>query len=175
MNAAAAYTDAKTKENICELASDTTPDCDLILCRMILLTPEDETERDIITAPKGTRLPVTPKFKIHRRRRAMPGTWVRASARPDRPGPPGLGSLGLENRRIRRLLGTLPGLTMVDLFAGYDWGRNIVSSCSRTNIFDKRNQLSRFFVCGSNCETNEFIHIVPGRPRTIGIRAGAKF
>jgi hypothetical protein len=44
-----------------------------------------------------------------------------------------------------------------------------------TNVFDKRNELSRFFVCGANCETNEFLHIVPGRPRTIGLRLGAKF
>jgi len=44
-----------------------------------------------------------------------------------------------------------------------------------TNIFDKRNQLSRFIICGANCSSEQFLHIVPGRPRTIGIRAGVKF
>jgi len=39
------------------------------------------------------------------------------------------------------------------------------------NLFDKRNDLSRFVNCGSCTRTV----VVPGRPRTIGIRAGIKF
>src|SRR6476659_7164783 len=64
LTAAAAYTDAKTKGNICDTAADTTPNCDLILTPDDPATSEDETERDSITTPDGTRLPVTPKFKI---------------------------------------------------------------------------------------------------------------
>ena len=63
---------------------------------------------------------------------------------------------------------------MVDLFAGYDW-RNMSFELFATNIFDKRNQLSKFTICGSNCDADAFIHVVPGRPRTIGVRAGMKF
>ena len=72
------------------------------------------------------------------------------------------------------VLKTLPAYTIVDLFAGYDW-RNMSFEVFGTNIFDKRNQLSRFIICGANCSSEEFLHIVPGRPRTIGIRAGMKF
>ena len=72
------------------------------------------------------------------------------------------------------VLGNLPASTLVDLFASYSW-RNMSFEAFATNVFDKRNQLSRFTICGSICGTAEFIHIVPGRPRTFGLRAGARF
>ena len=174
LNAAAAYTDAKLKENICDLASDPTPNCDLIITPDDPTTPdEDETETDFIVAPKGTRLPVTPKFKMSATARYA---WDMGPGRAH-------GQIALVHQgKARAALGTaeqnvtgnLPGFTLVDLFAGYDWSRYSVELFA-TNVFDKRNQLSRFFVCGANCETNEFLHIVPGRPRTIGLRAGVKF
>ncbi len=173
LNAAAAYTDAKLKENICDVASDPTPNCDLVLVPDDPLTPEDETETDFIVAPKGTRLPVTPKFKFSATARY---TWDMGSGRAH-------GQIGLVHQgKARAALGTaeqavtgnLPGSTLVDLFAGYNWS-NYSLELFATNVFDKRNQLSRFFVCGANCETNEFLHIVPGRPRTIGLRGGVKF
>ncbi len=40
------------------------------------------------------------------------------------------------------------------------------------NAFDERGQLSRFQECGS-CSQRPYI--VPINPRTIGVRAGAKF
>ena len=64
LNAAAAYTNARVHGNACDVASDTTPDCDMILVEDDPTTAENEEERDIITAPSGRRLPVTPKFKI---------------------------------------------------------------------------------------------------------------
>jgi outer membrane receptor protein involved in Fe transport len=66
--------------------------------------------------------------------------------------------------------GDLPASTLVDLFAGYNWGKYSVEVYG-TNIFDNRNQLSRFTPCGA-CT---YVLIVPGRPRTIGFRAGMKF
>jgi iron complex outermembrane receptor protein len=173
LNAAAAYTDAKLKENICDLASDPEPDCDLILVPDDPETPEDETETDFIVAPKGTRLPVTPKFKFSATARYA---WDVGPGRAH-------GQIGLVYQGKARaalgsaeqaVTGNLPGYALVDLFAGYDWSKYSVELFA-TNVFDKRNQLSRFFVCGGNCETNEFLHIVPGRPRTIGLRLGAKF
>jgi iron complex outermembrane receptor protein len=40
-----------------------------------------------------------------------------------------------------------------------------------TNLFDKRNELSR----GLSCSICTNVHIVPGRPRTIDLRLGTKF
>ena len=67
-------------------------------------------------------------------------------------------------------LGRIHASTVVDLFAGYDW-HNYSLEIFGTNIFDKRNELSRFVPCSICTQTK----IVVGRPRTIGLRVGAKF
>jgi outer membrane receptor protein involved in Fe transport len=67
-------------------------------------------------------------------------------------------------------LGKLHASTLVDLFAGYDWGRYNFELFG-SNIFDKRNELARFVACSICTRT----YILPGRPRTFGIRAGVKF
>ena len=59
---------------------------------------------------------------------------------------------------------------MVDVFTGLSWPEWNVELFI-TNIFDERNELSRGVNCGSCTRTL----IVPGRPRTIGLRAGMKF
>jgi outer membrane receptor protein involved in Fe transport len=66
--------------------------------------------------------------------------------------------------------GTIHASTVVDLFAGLDWPKWSLELFA-TNVFDERNQLSRFTACGSCTRAL----VVVGRPRTIGIRAGAKF
>jgi outer membrane receptor protein involved in Fe transport len=66
--------------------------------------------------------------------------------------------------------GKIKASTLVDLFLGYDWGR-YSAEVFASNLFDERNQLSRFVVC-SICDQ---VKIVPGRPRTIGLRVGAHF
>ena len=71
-------------------------------------------------------------------------------------------------------LGRIKGSTLVDLFAGYEWNK-MSFEVFATNVFDERNQLSRFVVCGDNCIQPEFVKIVPGRPRTIGLRLGTRF
>ncbi|MCL6728473.1 TonB-dependent receptor [Sphingomonas hankyongi] len=182
LNVAAAYTDAKTKDNICGVAGNPVPDCHLLLTPDDPTTEEDETEFDEITAPKGTRLPVTPKFKISATARY---TWDMGPGKAH-------GQIGFVhqgsapsglNTADQAVTGTIPAYTLVDLFAGYDWSRYSVELFG-TNIFDERNQLSRFVVC-SLCGVLEDVEgnptglnqtkIVPGRPRTIGIRAGMKF
>ncbi len=156
LTAAAAYTDAKTKQNICGVAADEAPDCDGV--------PGDE-----ITAPGGTRLPVTPKFKVTGTARY---TWIVGSGKAH-------GQLGVVHQGSARSAlraadqeqtGTLPSYTLVDLFAGYDWDRYSFELFA-TNVFDKRNQLSR----GVSCSICTNIHINPGTPRTIGLRTGIKF
>ena len=156
LTAAAAYTDAKTKQNICAVAADTAPNCDGV--------PDDE-----ITAPKGSRLPVTPKFKITGTARY---TWDVGPGRAH-------GQISVVHQGSARsalriddnlVTGTLPSYTLVDLFAGFDWSKYSVELFA-TNVFDKRNQLSR----GVSCSICTNVHIVPGRPRTLGIRVGTKF
>ena len=66
--------------------------------------------------------------------------------------------------------GRIHSSTLVDLFAGLDWPRWNVELFT-TNVFDKRNELSRFTACGSCTRAL----VVVGRPRTIGVRAGMKF
>jgi outer membrane receptor protein involved in Fe transport len=168
LNAAAAYTDAKTKGNICDVAADTTADCSTFYPDL-----GDDGTQDTITAPSGTRLPVTPKFKITGTARY---SWAMGPGKAH--AQIGIVHQGSAPTALKTddqaILGTLPASTIVDLFAGYDW-RNMSFEVFGTNIFDRRNQLSRFIICGSFCSEPQFIHIVPGRPRTIGLRVGAKF
>jgi outer membrane receptor protein involved in Fe transport len=69
-------------------------------------------------------------------------------------------------------LGRIRASTLLDLAAGYDWGRYNVELYA-SNVFDARNELSRFVSCNSSYCSN--LHIVVGRPRTIGLRLGAHF
>jgi outer membrane receptor protein involved in Fe transport len=67
-------------------------------------------------------------------------------------------------------LGKLHAYTLVDLFAGYDWGE-YSAELVVNNLFDARNEAARFVAC-SPCER---AYVLPGRPRMIGLRLGAKF
>ncbi|WP_223176491.1 TonB-dependent receptor [Sphingomonas lutea] len=169
LNAAAAFTDAKTKDNICGVAADPEPDCDLILVEDDPLTVEDEEERDEIVAPKGTRLPITPKFKFSATARYA---WNMGAGRAHAQA--GLSYQGSARSALRTddqaITGTLRSYALVDLFTGYTWGNYNVELFG-TNIFDKRNELSR----GVGCSICTNVRIYPGRPRTFGLRAGMKF
>ncbi len=166
LRAAAAYTDAKTKGNICNFALGNS-DCDGL---------DDQGDPDFIVTPSGTRLPVTPKFKASATARYQ---WPMWSGRAHVQG--GIAYQGSASADIRRdvdgsgtnpndYLGRIKSSTLVDLFAGYDWQKYRVELFA-TNIFDERNELSRFVVCSICTQTK----IVPGRPRTIGLRLGASF
>jgi outer membrane receptor protein involved in Fe transport len=172
-NAAAAYTDAKTKGNICGAVADTTSDCSL----------------SFVSVSDGSRLPVTPKFKATATARYSWPAWAdvkahvqggiayqgsaRASLRNLTP-LSGVGfdctSVGFPTCDPNLWLGRIRSSTTVDLFAGLDWPRWDVELFV-TNLFDSRNELSRGVNCGSCTRTL----VVPGRPRTFGIRTGVKF
>ncbi len=196
LNATAAYTDAKTKGNICNVFGDTAADCTGAI--------DDNGNPDFITAPSGTRLPITPKFKGSASARyswpvsgdmkahlqgvvsyqsSAPSSLRTAVLLVDNPAAfpdiaaacaaagatvPNNLSLPLCNPNIFQ--GKLRAATLVDLFAGLDWPSYNLEIFA-TNVFDKRNDLSRFTACGGCTRTL----VVPGRPRTIGIRAGVKF
>jgi outer membrane receptor protein involved in Fe transport len=179
-NAAAAYTDAKTKGNICTDASDTAPNCDAVLDDNGTPDPSDDVV-DFPSVPSGTRLPITPKFKATATARYSWPAWADVKAHVQG-GVTYRGSAPSSLRTEIALVGTgehvnpnefqgrLRAATLFDVFAGLDWPRWNIEAFV-TNIFDKRDDLSRATACGSCTRAL----VVPGRPRTIGIRAGMKF
>ena len=178
-NAAAAYTDAKTKGNICNKIGDPTSDCSFLFIN----DPEDPDDdvQDFIVAPSGTRLPITPKFKATATARYSWPAWADVKAHVQG-GVTYRGSAPSSLRTEIELVGTgehvdpndfqgrLRSATLVDLFAGLDWPRWNIEAFA-INLFDKRDDLSRQTACGSCTRAL----VVPGRPRTIGLRAGMKF
>ena len=173
LNAAAAYTDAKTKGNICNKTGDDTTDCSAIIDGL----------QDFIVAPSGTRLPITPKFKATATARYSWPVWSNVKAhiqggvayRGSAPSslrtqielvPAGSGDF--QNPNVFQ--GKLHSATLVDLYAGLDWPKWNIELFG-TNVFDKRIDISRQTACGSCTRAL----VVPGRPRTIGVRAGVKF
>jgi outer membrane receptor protein involved in Fe transport len=162
LTAAATYIDAKTVGNICRAAIviDPSPDCS---------GERAPGKPDFIIVPSGTRLPVTPKFKGTMTARY---TWPMWSGNAHVQG--SIAYQGSARSQIKpadeEVVGKLEASTLVDLFLGYDWSKYSVELFG-TNVFDERNQLSRFVVCGGCTQ----VKIVPGRPRTFGLRAGVKF
>jgi len=67
-------------------------------------------------------------------------------------------------------LGRLGSATLVDLFAGFDWSR-YSAELFVSNLFDERDEVARFVACSVCTQTR----VLPGRPRTFGIRLGAHF
>jgi outer membrane receptor protein involved in Fe transport len=171
LNAAAAYTDAKTKGNICTFAADTDPNCSGVI----------DGNQDFPSAPSGTRLPITPKFKATATARYSWPAWANVKAHVQG-GVTYRGSAPSSLRTDIALVhtgehvdpnvfqGRLHAATLVDLFAGLDWPKWNLELFG-TNIFDKRIDISRQTACGSCTRAL----VVPGRPRTIGLRAGMKF
>jgi outer membrane receptor protein involved in Fe transport len=173
LNASAAYTDAKTKGNVCGTVDDTTADCTL----------------SFISVPSGSRLPVTPKFKGSATARYSFPAWAdvkahvqggiayKGSARSSLRSLTVMSGIGLDCTSLgfatcdpNLWQGKIRSSTVVDFFAGLDWPRWNVEAFV-TNLFDSRDELSR----GVNCGSCTRVLVVPGRPRTFGIRTGVKF
>ena len=165
LNAAVAYTDAKTKGTVCGSVLDETDDCSL----------------SFVSVPSGSRLPVTPKLKGSATARyswpafgdvkahVQGGIAYKGSARASlRSATVQAGTFILVDPNS--YLGRIKSSTVVDLFAGLDWPRWNVEAFV-TNLFDSTDELSR----GANCGSCTRTLIVPGRPRTIGVRTGVKF
>ena len=156
LQVAAAYTDAKMTKNLCE-RDDPTYAC----------TGTDNS----IASPAGTRLPITPKFKISGTARyttELSGTTkaygqINAAYQ---------GSAPSEVRAEQAAtIGELPAFATVNLAFGIDWDKvNIELFAS--NLFDERGQVARFLQCGA-CGQRPYV--VPIQPRTIGLRAGYEF
>jgi iron complex outermembrane recepter protein len=161
LSATAAYLDAKTEENLCSAVdlADTAKLCN--------------GAGNSVLAPAGTKLPVTPEFKIN------------ASARYEFP-------LGAADGHIQGVvthqtsatsdlrvnlnpaLGPLPnldGYTVFDFAAGAKW-ESLSAELFVTNLFDKRAEISTGVQCGT-CYQRPYYYYLP--PRTIGLRVGTKF
>lgn len=158
LNAAAAYTDAKTKGNICKSILD-----------------DEQCSDSFVVTPSGTRLPITPKFKIAATARY---SWPIGTGKAHVQGSvTHRGSAPVDLRQDigggvnpNDFLGRLPASTLVDTFLGYTWGR-YSAELFATNLFDERNELVRFVACSICTQTR----VTPGRPRTIGLRLGTRF
>ena len=151
LTAAGSYTDAVT----------TSPLCSTLVC--------SDTSTDIL-APTGTRLPITPRFKINGTARytvpigAAKG-YIQALVAHQ--------SSASSDLRVAKAaaLGRLKEYTTGNLAIGAELS-NYNFEIFAQNLWDERAQLSRFQMCGS-CDTRPYI--VASTPRTIGFRAGAKF
>lgn len=153
VNLAAAYTDAKTRQNLCE-AIDPTFTC----------------ASSSIQAPAGTRLPITPRFKA--------AATVRYTAPVGDAKVYGQFNMAYQSKAstdirvdFAKALGGLPDFATVNLAAGADWEKYSFEVFVQ-NLFDERGQLSRYVSCGV-CTQRPYY--VPITPRTIGLRVGAKF
>jgi iron complex outermembrane receptor protein len=153
LTAAASYTDAKTRSDLCTT----------------LVCPDIPTDNDIL-APKGTRLPITPRFKITGTARyTVPIGQARAYVQ-------GLvthqSSASSDLRVLKaEALGRLRPFTYGNLALGAELG-NYTFELFAQNIWDERAEISRFQACGA-CDQRPYVVTIA--PRTIGLRAGAKF
>jgi outer membrane receptor protein involved in Fe transport len=165
-----AYTDAKTRNNLCGY------DQPSFACTG--LGPDGKA--NYISAPKGTRLPVTPKFKGTVQARYE---WDMGSGKAHVQGvvthsgsaASDLRTLivdSLGNQKNPALLqGRLNSWTTADFALGFDWGK-FTTELYVENAFDERAELSRFVQCGQ-CYQRPYV--VTNTPRTIGLRVGVDF
>ncbi len=124
---------------------------------------------DFIVVPSGSRLPITPKFKASATARYTWPMWSGHSHVQGALAYQGSAPSDLDPAQ-NELLGNIKSSTTLDLFMGYDWGR-YSAELFATNVFDERNEIARLVVC-SICTQ---VKIIPGRPRTFGLRLGAHF
>jgi outer membrane receptor protein involved in Fe transport len=180
LSASGAYTDGKIRKNLC-LFDDPTFAC---------TQPGPGGEDNRISSPKGTRLPVTPKFKFSATGRYefeagpdvkpyVQGTVTHSSSaasdiRQSVDGPAGT----IFNPALQ--LGRLPSWTTADFALGAKWGK-ITTEVFIQNAFDERAQITRFVQCGSCYPAAggfagfSRAYAVVQTPQTIGLRAGYRF
>ena len=168
---AGSYTDAKTRRNLCGF-DDSTFTC---------TTAGPQGQANFIAAPAGTRLPVTPQFKINgtaRYEAPLGGDLTghvqavvvhQSSAAAD------IRTLSFTPTGVAYSpaagLGRLAAYTTFDFAVGVTlpW---LTAEIVVDNAFDERAQLSRFQECGT-CFQRPYI--VANTPRTIGLRLGHRF
>jgi outer membrane receptor protein involved in Fe transport len=169
LSGSAAYTDAKTRRNLCG-ADDPTYTC--------VPTP---TQPNFVSAPAGTRLPVTPRFKASvQARYEFPLTsdtkaHIQSVVSHQSSASSDIrtlifDSLGNSHNPAAET-GRLAAYTLTDFAFGIDW-KKWMAEIFVENAFDERAELTRYQECGQ-CFQRPYV--VVARPRTIGVRIGTKF
>jgi len=167
--ASAAYTDARTRRNLC-LFDDPTFTC----------VPTAAIPFNFVSAPAGTRLPVTPRFKFAANARyefpLLGGTGhARAAVSHQSSASSDLRTAIVQSGTGNIVspaaqTGRLAAYTTADFAVGIEWSR-FSAEIFLENAFDERAQLTRFQQCGQ-CNRP---YIVTNTPRTIGVRVGTRF
>ena len=178
----ASYNDAEIRNDFCSIAVpdfDCTVDVDLDGSGVI---GDDPLEINAKLADKGTRLPVTAKFKFNSRLRyewdltSDIKSHVQASASYE-------GKRRVDLRDIENgIMGNLDSYWLVDTSAGLEKGPWALDLYVK-NLFDVRGQITRGVqcletVCGDPdglTANGGKIYTTITRPRTIGLRVGYKF
>jgi hypothetical protein len=154
LNVAAAYTDAKMTKNLCSV-DDPTFTC----------------ATSSIVSPAGTRLPVTPEWKVSGTARYAAEVGENTEVYGQVNAAYQTSASGDVRLAQALALGELPGFGTVNVAVGADWN-NLNFEFFVTNLFDERGQISRYVSCGQ-CYNRPYI--VPTQPRTIGLRAAIDF
>ena len=172
LTGAGTYTDAVTRSVLCAVQG-TSGDC---------TTPGPDGTANYVQAPAGTRLPITPRFKINGTVRYetpltdtvkghVQAVVVHASSASSdirtQSFAPGTGA----PYSPADGLGRLAAYETFDFAFGLNWPF-LSAEVVVENAFDKRAQLSRYQECGS-CFQRPYI--VANTPRTIGLRLGHSF
>jgi outer membrane receptor protein involved in Fe transport len=156
LTASGAYNNAALSSDFCAIGSDGNPDC----------------SAGNVAAPKGTRLPVQPRFKITGTARYefllgginsyVQGTALHQSSSSS--------FLGVEDNAI---VGNSPQFTTFDFAVGGSKNGTSVELFIQ-NAFDKRGQLTHnVFTAPST--SGQFYRIYPVKPQFFGIKLGHKF
>ena len=149
----------------------TTNSCNYFNAQFDCTLPGPNGETNSTLAPAGTRLPVSPKWKMNAiaryqfdvgdLRAHVQGAMVYQDA-----------SIALLETAEAAIVGKQPGYSSFDFSAGVarsGWTAELFLE----NAFDKRGELSRYTTCSALLCTP--INVIPIRPRTIGLRFGQKF
>jgi iron complex outermembrane recepter protein len=170
INGGVAFIDSELTEDYCGLADPVTSE-PVTSCPAGVEDPRFDDPFEGPLAPKGTELPVSPKFKGNVTARYefplgnfdahVQGAFVYAGKR-------------WADLRIaaREAIGKLDSYSLVDFTAGIDSGTYSVELFIG-NVFDERAEVTRFAQCAEN--TCLQTYTVTSPPRTIGVRFGQKF
>ena len=183
LNLGGSYTDAKTLQNLCAY-DDASFAC---------TAPGSTGQVNYISSAKGTRLPITPRWKLTGTMRykfeagsvkpyVQANAAYQSAAASDVRGKVFLSPLRDPNDPAQvadpanfyspaATLGGLPGFGTINLALGADLNAFNIELYVQ-NVLDERGQVSRFQQCGV-CFQRPYA--VPVNPRTIGLRLGAKF
>ncbi|MEI9903835.1 MAG: TonB-dependent receptor [Asticcacaulis sp.] len=184
-----AYTDARTKNNLCTFDGDPKADCsglaDLVETTWdddgsgnLVPTENHDHPQDFIAARKGTRLPITPKVKLSANARY---TWDAVSYKPYLQAVVAYqGSAPSDLRHAvaqthtgtifdpAALQGEIPSFTTLDLAFGAEF-KTWTAELYVDNLSDERAQTARYIECGF-CQQRPYAIVMP--PRTFGVRLG---